>query len=143
MGIFDDPNKELQRLQDQLLAEDDEELDELIDEYAEEDYEEFFEEDYEDEYEQEDYLRNFSGGYDAQSRSKREQSIFHEIENAFEDEDEDEPFAVFVSEKRGLFGKRKVIRNPKKRDNRSFKIMILLEIIAILCVAIWWVVMQL
>ena len=144
MAIFDDPKKELQRLQQQLLAEEEEELEELMEEYSEEDYEEFFEEDYEQEYDQEDYLRSFSGGY-RQPRSKREASIFHEIEDAFdyEEDDEDEPFAVFVSEKRGLFGKRKVIDPKKKRDNRGFKILILLEIIAILCVAIWWVVMQL
>ena len=57
MAIFDDPKKELQRLQQQLLADEEENLDDLVEEY-EEDYEEFFEEDYEDEYEQEDYLRH-------------------------------------------------------------------------------------
>ena len=142
MAIFDDPKKELQRLQQQLLAEEDEELDEMLEEF-EEDYEEFFEEDYEDEYEQEDYLRHFSGGY-GKSHGKKEKSIFDEIEDAFDEDDADEePFAIFVEEKRNIFGKRKVISNKKGVSNRGFKIMILLEIIAILCIAIWWVVMQL
>ena len=133
MAIFDDPKKELQRLQQQLLAEDEEELDELMEEYGEEDYEDFFEEDYEEEYEQEDYLRNFTGGYGDQPRGKREKSIFDEIEDAFEDDEDEEPFALFAEKKRGLFGKRKVVTNSKKKvTNRGFKIMILLEIIAIL-----------
>ena len=100
-------------------------------------------EEYEDEYEQEDYLRNFTSG-SGQSRGKRERSIFDEIEDAFDEDEEDdeEPYAVYVEEKRNIFGKRKVI-TEKKDDNRKLKIMILLEIIALLCVAIWWVVMQL
>ena len=138
MAIFDDPKKELQRLQQQLL---DEEEEELVEEY-EEDYEDFFGEEYEDEYDQEDYLRNFTSG-SGQSRGKRERSIFDEIEDAFEEEEDDEePYAVYVEEKRNIFGKRKVI-TEKKDVNRKLKIMILLEIIALLCVAIWWVVMQL
>ena len=139
MAIFDDPKKELQRLQQQLL---DEEEEELVEEY-EEDYEDFFGEEYEDEYDQEDYLRNFTSG-SGQSRDKRERSIFDEIEDAFDEveEDDEEPYAVYVEEKRNIFGKRKVI-TEKKDDNRKLKIMILLEIIALLCVAIWWVVMQL
>ena len=60
-----------------------------------------------------------------------------------DDEDEEEPFAIFVEEKRNIFGKRKVISGEKRGMSRGFKIMILLEIIAILCIAIWWVVMQL
>ena len=151
MAIFDDPKKELQRLQQQLLADEEEKLDELM----EEDYEEYFEDEYEELYEEEDeqqdYLRNFTSG-GKQSRSQREKSIFDEIEDAFaydddedryDDGDEEEPFAVFVSEKRGLFGKRKVVSETNQTDNRKLKILILLEIIAILCVAIWWVVMQL
>lgn len=143
MALFDDPKKELQRLQQQLLAEDDEEMDEFLEEFQDEDYEAFFEDDYEEEYEHEDYLRHFSGGY-GKTIGKREKSIFDEIEDAFEEEyDEEEPFAIFVEEKRNIFGKRKVISGKRRGTSRGFKIMILLEIIAILCVAIWWVVMQL
>ena len=144
MALFDDPKKELQRLQQQLLAEEDEDLDELMEEFQDDDYEELFEDDYEEEYEQENYLRHFSGGY-GKNLGKREKSIFDEIEDAFEEdyEDDEEPFAVYVEEKRNIFGKRKVISGKKPGMSRGFKIMILLEIIAILCVAIWWVVMQL
>ena len=145
MAMFDDPKKELQRLQQQLLAEDEDELNDLMEEYADEDYEDFFDEDYEEEYDQEDYLRHFSGGYEDRDRSNRGNSIFDEIEDAFDEDEDDEPFALFVENKRGLFGRRKVVsqKKGKKITSRGFKIMILLEIIAILCVAIWWVVMQL
>ena len=145
MAIFDDPKKELQRLQQRLLAEEAEEMEDLMDEYNEEDYEDFFEEEYEEEYEQEDYLRNFTSGSRC-TQGKREKSIFDEIGDAFEDEDyedEEEPFAVFVSEKRGLLGKRKVITEQNYDDNRKLKILILLGIIVVLCIAIWLVVMQL
>ena len=137
MPMFDNPNKELQRLQEQLLRQDEEDLEELMEEYGEEDYEDFFQEDYEEECAQEPYYRNYANGY-------REKNIFDEIEHAFEDEDEEEPFAPFVQERRGLFGRRKVIKEkPKKRSNRGLKVILLLEIIGILCVLIWWVVMQL
>jgi len=137
MPMFDDPRKELQRLQEQLLRQDEEDLEELMEEYGEEDYEDFFQEDYEEEYAQEPYYRNYANGY-------REKNIFDEIEHAFEDEDEEEPFALFVQERRGLFGRRKVVKEkPKKRSNRGLKVILLLEIIGILCVLIWWVVMQL
>lgn len=137
MPMFDNPRKELQRLQEQLLREEEEDLDELVEEYGEEDYRDFFQEDYEEECDQEPYYRNYANGY-------REKSIFDEIEDAFDDEDDEEPFALFVEEKRGLFGRRKVMKEKnQKQNNRGLKVMLLLEIIGILCVLIWWVVMQL
>ena len=135
MPMFDNPRKELQRLQEQLLAEEEEELEELIEEYGEEDYEEFFEENYEEEYRQEPFYRNYANGY-------REKSIFDEIEHAFEEEDDEEPFALFTEEKRGLFGRRKKVKS-KKGSNKGLKTILLLEIIGILCLLIWWVVMKL
>ena len=136
MPMFDNPNKELQRLQEQLLAEEEEELDELVEEFGEEDYREFFEGDYEEEYTQEPYYRS-------NSNSDRKRSLFDEIEDAFtEDEEDGEPFALFVEEKRGLFGRKK--KNAKKKGGtRGLKVTLLLEVIAILCILIWWVVMKL
>ena len=67
MPMFDNPNKELQRLQAQLLSEEEEELDELMDAYNQEDYQELFEEDYEEECSQEPYFR----GYVKAEREKR------------------------------------------------------------------------
>jgi len=69
MPVFDDPRKELQRLQQELLAEEEEDLEDLMEEYAEEDYESFFQEDYEDEYTQEPFYRNFSNRYGADVRN--------------------------------------------------------------------------
>ena len=136
MPMFDNPNKELQRLQAQLLSEEEEELDELMDAYTQEDYQELFEEDYEEECSQEPYFRGYV-------KAEREKRIFDEIQHAFEEEDEEEPFALFVEEKRGLFGRKKRVPVQEKKQNKGLKIMLLLEIIAILCVLIWWVVMQL
>ena len=76
-------------------------------------------------------------------KAEREKRIFDEIQHAFEEEDEEEPFALFVEEKRGLFGRKKRVPVQEKKQNKGLKIMLLLEIIAILCVLIWWVVMQL
>ena len=136
MPMFDNPNKELQRLQAQLLSEEEEELDELMDAYNQEDYQELFEEDYEEECSQEPYFRGYV-------KAEREKRIFDEIQHVFEEEDEEEPFALFVEEKRGLFGRKKRVPVQEKKQNKGLKIMLLLEIIAILCVLIWWVVMQL
>ena len=117
MPVFDDPRRELQRLQQELLAEEDEELDDLMEEYADEDYENYFQEDYEDEYEQEPFYRKQNNGYRSDSLYVNE-----------DDEDEEEPYALFKDE---------------KRRGRGLRILLLLEIIGILCVLIWWVVMQL
>ena len=73
MALFDDPKKELQRLQRELLAEEEAarqeeaeaQLDELVEEYLEEtDIEDCFEEDYEEEYEAyAPRYRNFANDY--------------------------------------------------------------------------------
>jgi len=116
MPVFDDPGKELRRLQQELLAEEDEELDDLLEEYGEEDYESFFQEDYEDEYDQKPFFRNFANGY-------RSDTVYVEDED-----EEDEPFALFKDEKRG---------------SRKLKVILLLEVIGILAILIWWVVIHL
>ena len=115
MPVFDNPRRELQRLQQELLAEENEELDDLMEEYADEDYENYFQEDYEDEYEQEPFYRKQSNGY-------RSDTVY------VNEEDEEEPYALFKEEKRG---------------GRGLRILLLVEIIGILCVLIWWVVMHL
>ena len=136
MPMFDNPKKELQRLQEQLLSEEEDTLDDLVDEYGEDEIDVLFEDDYEDEYQQEHYRRNYNSG-------NRRNTIFDEIEDAFDDPDEEEPFALFVEEKRGLLGRKKRVPVQNKKQNRGLKILLLLEIIAVLCVLIWWVVMKL
>ena len=128
MPMFDNPKKELQRLQEQLLW-NDEEPEEIPEDEEDLVFEELFEDDFEQVYPEEQEPR-FG------TRKKR---IFDEIEDAF---DEEEPYALFVEERRGLFGRKK--RRPvRQNDTRGLKITILLEIIAILCILIWWVVMKL
>jgi len=160
MPIFDDPQKELRRLHEQLLREDeeeyiqeDEDLDALIDEYAEEDYEEFFQEDYSEEYKQEPFYRNFSNGYGADVRNfangYRGQALMEEENDAdgYADWDEDpqeEPFALFREEKRGLFRPRtKEPKDTREEGIGKLKIILMLELIGILSILIWWVVMLL
>ena len=66
MPIFDNPDRELNRLQQSLLEE--EELEELVEEFGEEDYEDCFQEDYEEET-QEIFYRNHANGYGADIRN--------------------------------------------------------------------------
>lgn len=71
MPMFDDPKKELRRLQAELLAEEEpaddlDDIGELLEGYEEEGYEDCFEEDYEEEYGQfqrPSEYRNFANGY--------------------------------------------------------------------------------
>ena len=67
MPMFDDPDRELSRLQRQLLDEE-QELEELMDEYGEADFEECFQEDYEDET-RDVFFRNHANGYGADIRN--------------------------------------------------------------------------
>ena len=60
--MFDDPKKELQRLQDELLAEEDLEIGEYEEDLTE-DYEDFFGEDFAGEDAQEPAYRNYANGY--------------------------------------------------------------------------------
>ena len=68
MAVFDDPNRELDRLQRQLLAEEEENLEDILEEYGEEDYDTLFEEDYEEET-REPLYRNHANGYGADIRN--------------------------------------------------------------------------
>lgn len=67
MAVFDDPNRELDRLQRQLLEEEDE-LEDILEEYGEEDYDTLFEEDYEEET-REPLYRNHANNYGADIRN--------------------------------------------------------------------------
>lgn len=68
MAVFDDPNRELDRLQRQLLAEEEEELEDILEEYGEEGYDTLFEEDYEEET-REPLYRNHANSYGADIRN--------------------------------------------------------------------------
>ena len=81
MPMFDNPDRELSRLQQQLLEE--EELEELVEEFGEEDYEDCFQEDYEEET-REPFYRNHANGYGADIRNfangYRGEALFEEEE---------------------------------------------------------------
>lgn len=66
--MFDDPKKELQRLQDELLAEEDLEIGEFEEDLTE-DYEDFFGGEYAEEYDEEPFYRNHGNGYGADIRN--------------------------------------------------------------------------
>ena len=87
MPMFDDPNRELSRLQRQLLEEEEQELEDLVAEYGEGDYEDCFQEDYEEET-REPFYRNHANGYGADIRNfangYRGEALFEE-EDDFED----------------------------------------------------------
>ena len=114
MALFDDPNRELDRLHAQLLSEEDEELDELLEEYGEEDYEGIFRENYEEET-REPFYRNAANGYGMDIRNfangYRGEDLF--------DEEEDDDRAVYYEDNS---------RRNKKHRRRSLRGMIVIAI---------------
>ena len=92
MPMFDDPDRELSRLQQQLLDDEDEELEELMDEYGEADFEECFQEDYEEET-REVFYRNHANGYGMDIRNfangYRGEDLLEEEEDEEEYDDRD------------------------------------------------------
>ena len=68
MAVFDDPNRELDRLQRQLLEEEEQELEELVEAFTDSDYEDCFQENYEEET-REPFYRNHAKGYGMEIRN--------------------------------------------------------------------------
>lgn len=147
MPMFDDPNRELRRLQEQLLAAEEEDFD---DDYAGEDFDDYLEE---GTAESEHLYRNYFNRYGADVRNfangYRGEDLLDEQYDGYDDGYEDsygdeEPVAVFRQEKRGLFGRKKEQsqQTPQSKEKGiwKLKIILLLEIIGILCLLIWWVV---
>ena len=134
--MFDDPKKELRRLQEQLLAEEEDAYEEFEDEYEE--YEEEYEDvdNYEDDPDLEDIdelleeddeeelpYRNYANRY-GRGRPK-------EFDYLEDDEELDEP--DFLSREDYRRGRRK-----KKKGNLGWVIIAFLEVIAIAAIALWW-----
>ena len=126
MPMFDDPNKHLRRMQEELLAAEEEEeyddlsdLDELLSEYLEEEeYGEY------SEAAQENLAayRNYSNNY-GRSRAAR----FVDTEEYEDDLEED-----------AYFSREDYRKAKKKQSNKGLLIIICLELIAIACVLGWW-----
>ena len=137
--MFDDPKKELRRLQEQLLAEEEDEYEEFEEEDEYEEYEEEYEDvdDYEDDPDLEDIdelleeddeeeepsYRNYANRY-GRGRPK-------EFDYLEDDEEMDEP--DFLSREDYRRGRRK-----KKKGNLGWVIIAFLEVIAISAIALWW-----
>ena len=141
MAWFDDPSKELNRLNQRLLEE--EEPEEYSDEYEEE----FWEDESEEEDLVSDFrrfskgnasdLRNFADGY-------RGEALLEEEEEDWEGND-DEPFAVFYETRRE---RRRRIRKEKKEKRKGrnktlrLSVIVLVETLILLGFLIWWVMNQ-
>lgn len=138
MAVFDDPRKELRRLQEQLLAEEEDEQDE-------------YGETCDEEVQQEPFYRNYSNGYGSDIRNfangyRGEALRDEEDEEYLEDWDTDnaEPHAVYYETRRQ---RRKRIRREKaeKKQRRKknatarLKFLLVVETLILLAILIWLV----
>ena len=125
--MFDDPKKELRRLQEELLAEEDEgwddlsDIQDLLDGYEEEDDVEELLRQYGSESQPPIYL-NYANGYG------RRQPHYEEVLPEM-----DEDAAVFREEP----------RKRKRSENRGLVVLAALETLGILAILVWWAVMML
>ena len=123
MPMFDDPKKHLQKMQEQLLAADEEDqyddlsdIDDLLEEYLDEaEYGEKAEEDL-------PAFRNYSNNY-----GRAHTARFVDTED-YEDDLDEEDYLLREDYRKG----------KKKESNKGLLIIICLELIAIACVLGWW-----
>ncbi|MBR5126690.1 MAG: hypothetical protein IKU68_08140 [Oscillospiraceae bacterium] len=128
--MFDDPKKELRRLQEQLLAEEEDDYEEYEEEDEDvEDYDDDLDLDAidelleDDEEEEEPRYHNFANRY---GRGSPKEFDYLEDDDEFDDD------AVLYREDYRR-GKRK-----KKKGNLGWVIIAFLEVIAIAAIALWW-----
>ena len=137
--MFDNPKKELERLEQQLLAAEmdiDEEVEEEFDDLYEDIYDEFGEEapyDVDDELESllngtELPIRNYSNNYGAPERELYDRAA------GFDTEIEEEEYHMDES---------RYAAPPKKKGFRGLVIFTLLQAIVIIALALWWLGQQL
>lgn len=132
--MFDDPKKELQRLQDELLAAEDEEWDDLsdiqdlLDDYEEEDSVEAIMEEFGAQ-EQPRY-QNYANGY---GRATAAPAYYEEEEPELEDD------AVVYRED----ARKKKKKDKKEKGVGGLVFLAILETLGILAIAAWWAVMLL
>ena len=132
MAWFDNPNKELNRLNQRLLAEEEpEEYEEYDDDYEEEPYDE-----------EEDIPSFMKGsafrGLDIRNRG---QELLEEEEDDWDGND-DEPYAVFFEtrrERRRRIRKEKKERRKGRNKTLRLSMLVLLETLILLGILIWWV----
>ena len=145
MAWFDDPSKELNRLNQRLLEEEEPE-----EEYSDEYDEEYWEEEFEEEDLVSDF-RNFSNRHSKDLGSfadgYRGEALLEEEEEDWEGND-DEPYAVFYEtrreRRRRLRKEKKEKREKRKGRNKTLRlsVIVLLETLVLLGILIWWVMNQ-
>lgn len=144
--MFDDPRKELKRLQDELLAAEEEDaveddlsdIADLLEEYTaeDEDYEACFEENYEDEYDQPQY-RNYANGYGAKVRNYANGYGQGTARSAPRSVPEEQPLDEdSVLYRDDYLESRK---KPKEKGVRGLVILACLETLGILAVLVRWI----
>lgn len=148
--MFDDPKKELERLQDELLAEEDADWleDDTDEELAQikamlnkdkpdragEDYERYFQNDYREEYAQEPFYRNYSNGYGTQVRNYA--NGYGRGMPQFAQEGPEEDMALYMDEDdRGD----EQDEQPREKGIRGLIILACLETLGILAIVVWWI----
>ncbi len=136
--MFDDPKKELQRLQDELLAAEEEEWDDLsdiqdlLDDYEEEDSVESLLQEFGADAEEEPRYQNYANGY-----GRRPARPVYE-EEAVPELDDD---AVLYREDART--KKKAKKEKKEKGIGCLVFLAVLETMGILAIAAWWAVMLL
>ena len=116
--MFDDPKKELRRMQDELLAA---EMEEWLEQTQSQDINELLD-DAKDFLEEEPPVRNFANGYGAQPRNY----AVDFDRTVYDDEEFDDDAAVFVEE-------------PKKKGIGGLVFLAILELIGIVAIVVWWI----
>ena len=144
MPVFDNPKKELRRLHEQLLAEEEEDFEDLEEEFDQEDYEDFFEEDYREGYAREPLIRNFSNGYGSDIRNfangYRGDALMDDEDEIGWDTCDREPYALQVETKRERKRRLKQEKQTDKKGGGFLKCMLVLELMGLFGILMWWVV---
>ena len=138
--MFDDPKKELQRLQDELLAAEEEQWDDLsdiqdlLDDYEEEDSIDALLAEFGGAQEEESHCQNYANGYG--KRSGR-QAVYEEEEPELEED------AVVYRQDPRQAKKAKKEKKQKEKGVGGLIFLAILETLGILAIAAWWAVMLL
>ena len=133
MAWFDDPSKELNRLNQRLLEEEEPEEDYFDEEMEDEEIPGF-----------PDYNKGFGPEVRSFAKGYRGEALLEEEEADWEG-NEDEPYALFYEtrrERRRRIRKEKKEKKKKRNNALRLKVIVLVETLVILGFLIWWVMNQ-
>ena len=138
MAIFDDPKKELKRMEEELFAAEEEQWEEaddlsdirsLLRDYDDEDYQEFFQEE-----EDEPAYRNYANDYGRPVRNYANNYGRKRASVAYEEEEEeylDDDAVLYRDDYRNA-------KHSKEKGVRGLLVIVILEILAIIGILGWW-----